>query len=168
MIAALDNTFLSLFLNPNAKPKPDPNTGQPVPHCKERVEDLIDKYAGAQDVIIIPTPCLAELLTAVPDISKSLEIIEQSSSMQIASFDARCATELAIETRKAIDSGDKRSGVSADWQKVKFDRQIAIIAKVKRAEVFYTDDNTQAEFARQLGIEVQHTWDLSCRNQNLI
>ncbi|MFT6658124.1 MAG: putative nucleic acid-binding protein [Maritalea sp.] len=57
-------------------------------------------------------------------------------------------------------AGDKKSGSQAGWTQVKFDRQIAIIAKVNGASVFYTDDMKQTEFAEMLGMKVIHTWDL--------
>ncbi len=75
-------------------------------------------------------------------------------------FDARCAIELALETQKSIKFGNKKGGVGAGWQEVKFDRQIAVIAKVNGANVFYTDDGNQAAFASQLGMTVKHTWNL--------
>lgn len=160
MIVALDNTFLSLVLNPNSKPTPVPGTPDPVPHCRERIEALIDQHSNAGDTVIIPTPCLAELLTAVPDVMKALDEINRSPSMDPFGFDARCAIELALETQKSIKSGNKKGGVEAGWQEVKFDRQIAVIAKVNGADVFYTDDGNQAAFAEQIGMTVKHTWDL--------
>ena len=160
MIAAVDNTFLSLVLNDKAKPRPNPSTGQPVDHWKERVDAMIDGHSKNSDTIIIPTPCLAEMLTAIPSVSKAIELIEKSSSFEIAAFDARCAIELGLETKAAISKGDKRGGVQAGWQEVKFDRQIAIVAKVFGVSTFYTDDDSQSAFARQLGMDVKHTWDL--------
>lgn len=52
------------------------------------------------------------------------------------------------------------SGSTAGWQQVKFDRQIAAIAKANGAETFYTDDKDQAKFAELLSLKVMHTWDL--------
>ncbi|MCP4407474.1 MAG: hypothetical protein GY807_06890 [Gammaproteobacteria bacterium] len=158
MIVAFDNTFLSLALNPDTKPTPNPATGQPASYCFERIESLIDEHSRQQNTVLIPTPCLAELLTAVPDVSKAIEQIDRSAAFQIASFDARCAIDLAIVLRNARD--DKKAGTSAGWQEVKFDRQIATIAKVAGAEIFYTDDGNQSKFAKQLGLDVKHTWDL--------
>jgi hypothetical protein len=47
---------------------------------------------------------------------------------------------LAIMTRNAIDAGDKKSGSTEIWNKVKFDRQIMAIARVRQASALYTDD----------------------------
>lgn len=160
MIVAVDNTFLCLLLNPDASPAANPQTGVPAKHWKERIESLIKRHSQSGDTILIPTPCLAELLAAVPDITKAIEQIESSSCMVAAPFDARCAIELGIENQKAIKSGDKKSGSNEGWQKVKFDRQIAIIAKVGGARTFYTDDMNQTKFAKELGMEVQHSWGL--------
>lgn len=129
-------------------------------YCLQRIEALIDRHSKRGDTVIVPTPCLSELLAAVPDMGKAISEINRSVAFDIAPFDARCAIELADVNRRARVSGDKKSGVSAGWQEVKFDRQIAVIAKVGGAEIFYTDDNSQSKFAKQLGLSVKHTWDL--------
>jgi hypothetical protein len=160
MIIAFDNSFLSLVLNQNTPPTPNPATGEPIEFCTERVEALVDGHSKRGDTVIIPTPCFAELLCAVHDIEKVVGEINRSTVFDLAPFDARCAIDLADATRKAIASGDKKAGVKAGWNEVKFDRQIAVIAKVNGAEVFYTDDGNQSEFARALGMTVKHTWNL--------
>ena len=160
MIVAFDNTFLSLALHPGAKPRPNPATGKPVEHCKERIEALVDELSGRGATVLIPTPCFSELLCAVPDLEKAISAINQSTAFDLAPFDERCAIDLADVVRRAIASGDKRLGVSAPWNEIKFDRQIAVIAKVHGADTLYTDDGTQAEFAKHIGLIVKHTWDL--------
>ncbi len=160
MIVALDNTFLSLLMNPNTLPTPNPTTGKPVDYCALRVEALIDTHSRKGDTVLIPTPCLAEMLCIVPDFEKAITEIGKSAALEIAPFDARCAIDLAHITRSSIASGDKKSGQMIPWQQVKFDRQIAVIAKTSRAEVFYTDDAAQTVFAQKIGLNVKHTWDL--------
>jgi hypothetical protein len=160
LIVALDNTFLTLILNENSKPRPDPLTGEPVRHWRARVEGMIDAHSDNGDTIIIPTPCLAEALTVVPSIAKAIDLVNASSSFQIAPFDAKCAIELGLATHAAIKFGDKKGGVQAGWAEVKFDRQIAIIAKTAGARRLYTDDANQAAFAEKLGLTVCHTWQL--------
>ncbi|MDP2120123.1 MAG: hypothetical protein Q8K28_09490 [Hoeflea sp.] len=172
MIVAFDNTFLSLALNPGTKPTPNPATGKPVDFCSLRVEALIDELGARGGTILIPTPCMAEMLCAVPDFERAIAAIFETVAFDPAPFDARCAIELADASRKARASGDKRSGTSAGWNEVKFDRQIAAIAKVGRASTFYTDDANQTKFAQTLGLEVKHTWDLDLpdkyRQQSLL
>ena len=57
-------------------------------------------------------------------------------------------------TRVAIAAGDKRSGASATWVKVKYDRQIVAIAKVAHADTIYTDDEGLRGFAEAQGLSV--------------
>ena len=80
--------------------------------------------------------------------------------MEIAPFDAKCAIELGLQSHAAMKAGDKKGGSTEDWQKVKFDRQIAIIAKTSGAAIFYTDDKGQTHFAEQVGLIVKHSWQL--------
>lgn len=160
MIVAFDNTFLSLAFNPNTKPATNYETGKATEYSKERVEQLIDDLSKHGSTVVVPSPCLSEMLCAVPDMARAMEMIDQSGAIEIYPFDARCAIDLADVNRKAIASGDKRSGVSAGWNEVKFDRQIAIVAKVNGAEIFYTDDKNQTSFADEIGLTVKHTWDL--------
>ena len=160
MIVAFDNTFLSLVFNPKTQPRPDPSTGNPVSHCRLRIEALIDELSARGDSIIIPTPCLCEMLTAVPDSYKAIEYLDDSAAFRTESFDTKCAIGLADITRKAINAGDKKSGSTLGWQEIKFDRQIAMIAHINRARILYTDDEGQSKFAEEVGLEVKHTWNL--------
>lgn len=157
MIVAADTTFLSLLWNPASKPTPDPQTQKPVDHCIQRVEALVDTHSKRGDTMIIPSPCLAELLTAAPDLEKVVNQIVSSAAFQVAPFDARAAIDLAETIRK---DGGKKPKVKASRQEIKFDRQIAAIAKANGAEIFYTDDGPQTTFAEALALKVVHTWDL--------
>jgi hypothetical protein len=67
-------------------------------------------------------------------------------------FDELSAIELAILTRNALDEGDKRGGSVDPWGKVKFDRQIIAIARVRQATVIYTDDRGLRRLAARLNI----------------
>ncbi len=161
MFVAFDCTFLSIAFCPETRPTEVPSTGKPIENCKERVEGLIDDLSEKKAEIIIPSPCLCEMLCKVPDIERALTIIYDREVFRVRSFDSRCAYELAKVTRKAIDQGDKKSGSAASWNKVKFDRQIVVIAKVCGAEVLYTDDQNQAKFSKELELPIKHTWDLA-------
>lgn len=97
MIVAFDNTFLSLVLRPGSPPASNYETGQPVEYSRERIEALVDSLANTGGRVLIPTPCLTELLSAVPDLERAVSEIDRSPAFQIASFDARCAIELAEE-----------------------------------------------------------------------
>jgi hypothetical protein len=160
LTVAFDNTFLSIVLNPDAKSRPNPNTGQPVSHCKNRIEALIDSLSRKGEIVLIPTPCFSELLCVVPDLERAVSEINRSIAFELAAFDERCAIDLAEIVRQALAEGDKRSGSLAPWNEIKYDRQIAVIAKVNGAEILYTDDGNQSVFAKQIGLKVFHTWDL--------
>jgi len=96
----------------------------------------------------------------VPDLENAIGEIARSVAFEIAPFDVRAAIDLAAEIRKSIKSGDKKAGVAANWQEIKFDRQIAAIARVNGALILYTDDDNQTLFAKGMGLTVRHTWDL--------
>jgi hypothetical protein len=75
-------------------------------------------------------------------------------------FDEMAAIELAALELEDRKSGDKRGGVSAPWNKVKFDRQIVVIAKTNGAKRIYSDDEHVRAFAAKLGIETVSSWEL--------
>lgn len=160
MNVAFDNTFLSLALHPNASPASDPSTGKPVTHHVQRIEALIDSFGKSGSTILIPTPCLAELLCVVPHAEKIIEEMNRSSAFEIVPFDARCAVDFGAWVRSSKANGDKKSGTNAGWNEVKFDKQIAVIAKVHGAESLYTDDENQSTFAQEIGLKIVHTWEL--------
>lgn len=161
MIVALDNTFLTLWISPDAKSRPDPKTGKPVDFCKERIEALIDSLSrNDRSRVIIPTPSLAEALVSAEDAIKITKELELYASVQIVPFDVRSAVELSYLTRAALAANNKKGGLDIDWQHVKHDRQIVAIAKAHGASILYTDDSSQTHFACQAGLSVKHTWDL--------
>lgn len=169
MTVAFDTSVLTLVFHPEASPPLDSKTKAPLEHCVERIESLITKLSQAGDSVIIPAPCLAELLTAIPDAAKAIDDISRSTAFEVAPFDSRCAIEYALISQEAVKAGDKKEGEDADWSIVKFDRQIAVIAKTYGASVLYTDDSTQAKFAKKLGLKVIRTEDIKLeQKQNLL
>lgn len=160
MIVAFDNSLLTLAFNPKAAPTPNPATGAPISHCAVRVRALIDELSTRGDTIIVPAPCLSEMLCSAPDAIRALQIIDESTAFRVEPFDQKCAIDLADTITKAIAAGNKKFGSQAGWQQVKFDRQIAVIANVNRAQCLYTDDKNQTLFATEIGLQVKHTWDL--------
>jgi hypothetical protein len=160
VILTVDSSGLALMLNPAGNPPVDPATGAPVEKARERVEKFVASFVPG-DVVIVPTPVLAEVLVQASDDAPAfLEQINRSASLRIKPFDQRAASEVAFMTREAKENGDKRAGSSAPWQKVKIDRQIVAIARVERSTRIYTDDGNMIAFARAAGLEVISTWDL--------
>ncbi len=58
--------------------------------------------------------------------------INRSSAFKIEPFEIRAAIELARMTAAAFKTGDKKEGVAASWNEIKFDRQIVAIAKINK------------------------------------
>lgn len=83
-----------------------------------------------------------------------IEKIKEFSIFEILPFDELSAIELAIMTRNAIDSGNKKSGSVDVWNKIKYDRQILAIARVRQATAIYTDDVGLRNIATQLDMPV--------------
>lgn len=160
MIVAVDNTFLTLLLNPKAPARPNPNTGEPVPHYRQRIEHLIDEISQRNGTLYIPAPALAEALCMSAAAEAAFEVLQSYSCIEIAPFTGRAAYELGRVIRTAKAEGDKRSGQMGDWQHVKMDRAIVAIAVALSVEVFYSDDDRQINFAKMAGLNVKSTWDL--------
>ena len=154
-MVVFDASILVLLFDPDARPPTDPETGQPVSRCKERLEYLIATFEREQTKVIIPTPVLSEALVRAGEAGPAyLEELGRSARFKILPFDTRAAVELAQLTREALDRGDKKEGTDAPWSKVKFDRQIVAIARTEGAEVIYSDDTDIRRFGKRLGIEV--------------
>ena len=147
-----DTTILSVLLNPNGRIPPDAATGQPVTNARERAEYLVETLGKSRQKIIIPTPACAELLTAIgPDAQQYLAIIARSRLFELASFDTRCAIELAILNRDLFAVRDPKN-LEEPYQKIKIDRQLIAIFKVAGVETIYTDDTGLAKRARLCGM----------------
>jgi hypothetical protein len=161
VIIAVDASTLVLIVNPNATPPIDPSTGSPVLNMPDRVAKLVADIDAKKDTLIIPTPALSEVLVkagvAGPEL---LQRLAKLARVRVASFDQRCAYELAQMTIKALAKGDKKDGHKQPWQKVKLDRQIIAIARVHMAEKLYSDDSDMVDFCGRLGLPTQCSWDL--------
>lgn len=157
----LDATALMLLVHPEAKAPTDPSTGQPVDRIAERFRLLEEEITRQGNTIVVPTPALAEVLVGLGDAGPAvLDRLNRSARFKIAEFDTMAAVEVAAMTREAIRAGDKRGGSEANWQKVKIDRQIVAIARVRQVERIYSDDAGVAGFATRIGIQVMPTWEM--------
>ena len=149
---AFDNTMLSVLLNPGGKVPRVPGTDVPVDFAKERADAVVEAIEKANRKIILPTPACAELLTAIgPDAQQYLNIVAKSRVFDVASFDARCAAELAFMNRDIFKKLDDDNNAEP-YQKRKVDRQILAICKVNRVTEIYTDDRGLANLARLCGV----------------
>lgn len=147
-----DNTMLSILLNPASRIPIDPATGHPVTMAKKRAEALVEALGKSRQRIVVPTPAAAELLTAIgPTAQQYFDIIVRSRLFEFASFDPRCAIELACLNREIFSVSDPKNPNEA-YQKIKIDRQIIAIFRVAGVENIYTDDDGMAKRARLCGL----------------
>jgi hypothetical protein len=159
-MALFDNTFLCLLFHPTAKPPLD-SSNNPVARCQERIDFLVTKIEEAHQKIVIPTPALCELLViAGPKYVEYLNEINGRACYKVADFDQRAAIEAALRMADALKAGDKKSGILAPHNKVKFDRQIVAIARVENVGTIYSDDHDMKTLADQCGIRVVRVEDL--------
>ncbi len=66
-MVAIDNTFLSLMLNPRGRPPKDPATGKFVERIDDRIEKLLLDLDSESERMILPTPVLSEFLIYWPE-----------------------------------------------------------------------------------------------------
>jgi len=156
-----DANFLLLLLDPEVDVPIDPATGRSLSRARERVEHLIATLSRQRETIGIPAPVVAEVLVhagrAGPEY---LGVIGGSSHFRVLSFDLRAAVEVAAMTSAALAAGDKRSGCTAPWQKVKVDRQITAIGVTERASTVYAVDRDVIRLAKEAGIGTVSSWEL--------
>lgn len=149
---AFDNTMLSILLNPNSATPIDRQTSRPVEMAKERALSVVQTLEKARRKIVLPTPACAELLTAIgPTAQQYINTVGRSRLFDVASFDARCAAELALLNRDTFKHGDLRDRLEP-YQKIKVDRQIIAICRVNGVTELYTDDDGLGKRARLCGI----------------
>lgn len=157
---ALDTTALSLLFVPNATSST--KSGKSIKHAKERMEHLVERISRENDLILIPTPSLSEVIVQLERtrIDELLKSLKASPWFRVGAFDSAAAVELGIRTADAIAAGDKREGLKADHTKIKFDRQIVSIALVNGATQMISDDRDVAAICERWGLPVVSVQDL--------
>lgn len=154
-MALFDANILLLLLDPTLPAPIAKETGSPVADVEKRIKHLVGSLQESRTKIVIPTPALAEVLTRAERAGADyFTKLNRSAAFKIESFEARAAIELARMTAKAIAGGDKREGLSATWNEIKFDRQIVAIAKVAKVSTVYSDDENLGKIAKAQGLNV--------------
>jgi predicted nucleic acid-binding protein len=160
-MVGIDADFLTLLLHPSPRVPMDPSTGKPVDRAKERVRHFIETLGKTREKIVIPTPALSEVLAlAVDRASEYLAELTNFYGLEIAPFDQVAAVEAAIATADAKRRGSKKGGSAGSWAKVKFDRQIVAICKVRGVDTIYSNDEDVRKFAEREGMTAKAIWDL--------
>jgi len=157
-VIIFDASYLLIFLRDNMPPARDRND-KPVEKFKERVQFLIGSLDASNTIIGVPTPALAEIMvlagTAGPEYLKQL----RRANFVLLPFDTKAAIEAAhliFAIKKQTSGGQKLE----TWAKVKFDIQIAAIAKSEAAHIIYSDDKGIETNGGRLGITVIRICDL--------
>lgn len=123
--------------------------GSSVPKARERVAHLVMQLEDSRETIVIPTPCLAEILARAGEGGPALvSEIENSARFRIVPFDTRASVEVAQFIGGYLPRAEKRGAHSGTWAKFKFDHQIIAISKVEGVTAIYTDDNDLATLAK--------------------
>ena len=162
-VVAFDASFLlpvfsrSLHAVPN-----NPSTGKPIKQYDEKIDHLLNRLEKQKTRMLIPAPALSEILVEerAERIGEYLKIILSRSAFRVAPFKQDAAIAVAVMNRNAMEQGDKRSGSTESWQKIKFDRQIIAIAKVNKAKIIYSDDQGLRNFAEQASLKVVSSHEL--------
>jgi predicted nucleic acid-binding protein len=160
-MVVFDTATLLLLLDPNASPPKEPETGERIDRCKERLDHLVSQFEEHREKVIIPTPTLSEVLVRAGDAGPAyLETLNTSACFKIVPFDIRASVELAVMTRQALDQGDKKEGHGGPSAKIKFDRQIIAISRVEGAETIYSDDSDMRKLASKYGLQIICTHEI--------
>ncbi len=143
MIAVFDASVLIFLFEKDASGPLDPNTGQPVTQCYDRVNHLVETLTRDRAKIIIPTPSLAEILVKAGAAGPEwLRLVSENRFVRISPFDMRAAVEFAAIQHERRQIGSKST---EPRPKAKFDDQIIAIAKVESADVIYSSDGGLAK-----------------------
>jgi predicted nucleic acid-binding protein len=157
MKVVFDASILLPLLEPGV-PVPPPPPGVPAASAIARIEYLIAALDEEGAVALIPTPALSEVLTRSGAATATiLHRLKTFRFFDIVPFDEVAAIECA-----AMLSGARGGGkaAAATWAKVKFDHQIAAVAKVHGAVRIYTDDADLKRLAPRIGAQAIGLWDL--------
>ena len=153
-----DATLMLLLIRPGT-PVPGDEKGVPPTNVRERRDYLISKLENDHTKILIPTPVLSEILIrSRPGAVAVIAKLNKYSCFEICPFDALAAIEMAEMAKQEL--GKKKPDDPTTYAKMKFDRQIVSIAKVKKVKTIYSDDRDIYAIAKRAGINVVRIRDL--------
>jgi hypothetical protein len=158
-MVAIDTSLLSHFLYAR-NVLYDFRTNQPIDDADRKLEHLLTELDEVGEDVVIPAPTIAEALIAADNISETLAKLRSYARLQIKPFGEKAAVEYAVRVKAAIQKGDKKDGVDADWKTVSFDRQIVTVAAVEGASRIYSTDRDVHRHAELFGLEPCHLNDI--------
>lgn len=150
MKVAFDSVVLGAWLHPEAK---YPATAHRIP---ERLAYLVKTLEEKRSTLLVPTPALAEFLVLAENEAPAyLKRLARNRAIEIVPFDEKAAVEAAEAEILALQAGDSKAGATGPRQKIKVDRQIVAIAKVRQVDCLYSEDSDVAKIAVPMGVTVQ-------------
>jgi predicted nucleic acid-binding protein len=151
---AFDSTYLIDLFNPKIAGKQ-----------RAALDHLVQGLSKSRTRILIPSPCLTELLVRAGKArDEYVQKLGNSSTFEIISFDRRAATECALLLAEVWDSKTKR-GITLT--KFKYDWMIVACAASRGVKEIYSDDEDIARCAAQVNIQTIAQKDLNAPQGSL-
>jgi predicted nucleic acid-binding protein len=115
------------------------------------LDHLVQSLSKSRIRILIPSPCLTELLVRAGKArDEYVQLLSNTSRFEVIAFDRRAATECAILLDEAWDKKLQR-GITLT--KFKYDWMIVACAASRNATKIYSDDGDVARCASARGIQ---------------
>ncbi len=135
-----DSTFLIDLLNPKI-----------AGNQRATLDHLVSSLSKARVRILIPSPCLTELLIRAGKArDQYVQKLSNTSSFEVIAFDRRAATECALLLEEAWD---RKSQNAISRTKFKYDWMIVACAASRGVQKIYSDDGDVARCAAQVNIQ---------------
>lgn len=137
---AFDSTYLIDLFNPKI-----------AGDKRAALDHLVQDLSKSRTRILIPSPCLTELLIQAGKArDEYVQKLGNSSTFEVIPFDRRAATECALLLAEAWDSKTQRN---ITHTKFKFDWMIVACAASRGVKQIYSDDDDIARCAAQVSIQ---------------
>lgn len=141
MPVVFDSTILIDLFNPKVKGDQ-----------RAALDGLLDDLHQARSTVLIPAPCLAELLVCADKAGAAYsKAFGNSSAFEVIPFDTRAATECAILLKQAWAA---TAAKKVSKTKFKYDWMIVACAASRNVTVIYSDDSDIVRAASTANIRV--------------
>jgi predicted nucleic acid-binding protein len=115
------------------------------------LDHLVKSLSNSRVRILIPSPCLTELLVRAGKArDEYVQLLSNTSSFEVISFDRRAAAECAILLEEVWDKKLQRDITRT---KFKYDWMIVACAASRNATKIYSDDGDIARCAAKVRIQ---------------
>jgi predicted nucleic acid-binding protein len=115
------------------------------------LDHLVKSLSNSRVRILIPSPCLTELLVRAGKArDEYVQLLSNTSSFEVIAFDRRAATECAILLEEVWDKKLQRDITRT---KFKYDWMIVACAASRNATKIYSDDGDVARCAAKVRIQ---------------